>query len=92
MLPEVLPAHESTEVGAVPSSAMTQLHEVARMLEPKLPRVAGLLTDASEDVLAHAHSPREHRRRLHSTNPIERCARRSSAGLGSSGTSRRSTR
>src|SRR6266487_4028047 len=54
------------------ASAMTQLHDVARMLEPKFPQAAELLTDASEDVLAHMHFPREHRRRLHSTNPIER--------------------
>ena len=53
-------------------SAMTQLHDVARMLTPKFPQAAELLEDASEDVLAHMHFPREHRRRLHSTNPIER--------------------
>ena len=53
-------------------SAMTQLHEVSRMLAPKFPQAAELLEDASEDVLAHMHFPREHRRRLHSTNPIER--------------------
>src|SRR5215211_7362748 len=53
-------------------SAMTQLHDVARMLTPKFPQAAELLEDASEDGLAHMHFPREHRRRLHSTNPIER--------------------
>jgi putative transposase len=46
---------------------MTQLHEVARMLHPKFPKVAELLQDAAEDVLAHLHFPREHRRRLHSS-------------------------
>jgi len=50
------------------ASAMTQLHEVARMLGPKFPQVAALLEDAAEDVLAHQHFPREHRRRLHSTD------------------------
>ncbi len=54
------------------ASAMTQLHEVSKMLEPKFPQAAELLEDVSEDVLAHMHFPREHRRRLHSTNPIER--------------------
>ena len=54
------------------ASAMTQLHEVVRMLSPKFPQAAALLEDAAEDVLAHMHFPREHRRRLHSTNPIER--------------------
>jgi putative transposase len=48
-------------------SAMDQLHEVARMLSSKFPQVAELLEDAAEDVLAHLHFPREHRRRLHST-------------------------
>ena len=54
------------------TSAMTQLHEVAWMLHPKFPHVAELLEEAAEDVLAHLHFPREHRRRLHSTNPLER--------------------
>jgi len=53
-------------------SAMKQLHEVARMLHPKFPQATELLQDAAEDVLAHLHFPREHRRRLHSTNPLER--------------------
>jgi putative transposase len=54
------------------ASATTQLHEVVRMLSPKFPQVVELLQDAAEDVLAHLHFPREHRRRLHSTNPLER--------------------
>ena len=54
------------------ASAMSQLHDVARMLEGRFPQVAELLEDAAEDVLAHLHFPREHRRRLHSTNPLER--------------------
>ena len=53
-------------------SAMKQLHEVARMLSPKFPQATELLQEAAEDVLAHLHFPREHRRRLHSTNPLER--------------------
>jgi transposase-like protein len=54
------------------ASAMVQLQEVVRMLEPKFPEAAALLEHAAEDVLAHMHFPREHRRRLHSTNPLER--------------------
>jgi putative transposase len=54
------------------ASAMTQLRDVARMLGSKFPQVAELLEDAAEDVLAHLHFPMEHRRRLHSTNPLER--------------------
>lgn len=53
-------------------SAMAQLTEVSKMLRPRFPRAADLLEDASEDLLAHLHFPREHRRRLHSTNPLER--------------------
>jgi transposase-like protein len=54
------------------ASAMAQLHEVCSMLEAKFPEAVALLEDAAEDVLAHMHFPREHRRRLHSTNPLER--------------------
>lgn len=54
------------------ASAMAQLHEVVRMLADRFPQAADLLEDAAEDVLAHLHFPREHRRRLHSTNPLER--------------------
>jgi putative transposase len=54
------------------SAAMSQLHEVATLLSPRFPQAAELLEDAAEDVLAHMHFPREHRRWLHSTNPIER--------------------
>lgn len=53
-------------------SAMAKLREVARLLADRFPQAAELLEDASEDLLAHMHFPREHRRRLHSTNPLER--------------------
>ena len=36
------------------------------------PEPADLLEDCAEDVLAHMHFPKEHRRRLHSTNTVER--------------------
>jgi putative transposase len=54
------------------ASAMAQLHRVADGLRPKFPAAAELLEDAAEDVLAFTHLPEEHRRRLHSTNPLER--------------------
>jgi putative transposase len=53
-------------------SAMAQLREVCDMLRPKFPEAADLLEAAAEDLLQHLHFPREHRRRLHSTNPLER--------------------
>jgi putative transposase len=53
-------------------SAMAKLGEVARVLQTRFPEAADLLGDASEDLLSHLHFPPEHRRRLHSTNPLER--------------------
>jgi transposase-like protein len=54
------------------ASAMDQLRDVCEMLRPKFGEAADLLEAAAEDVLTHLHFPREHRRRLHSTNPLER--------------------
>jgi transposase-like protein len=53
-------------------SAMAQLGRVAEGLRPRFVQSAELLESAAEDVLAHFHFPEEHRRRLHSTNPLER--------------------
>ena len=54
------------------ASALVQLRKVADGLRPRLPRTAALLEEAAEDILAHKHFPEEHRRQLHSTNPLER--------------------
>jgi putative transposase len=54
------------------ASAMAQLLRVADGLRARFPDAAELLEEAAEDVLAHLHFPEEHRRRLHSTNPLER--------------------
>jgi putative transposase len=54
------------------ASAMAQLHRVADGLRPRFSAAAELLEEAAEDVLAHFHFPEEHRRKLHSTNPLER--------------------
>jgi putative transposase len=53
-------------------SAMTHLRDVAGMLRERFPEAAEVLDDAAEDVLAHMQFPKEHRRRLHSTNTVER--------------------
>ena len=37
-----------------------------------MPKLANLMDAAEEDVLAFMSFPREHRAKLHSTNPIER--------------------
>jgi len=54
------------------ASAMTQLHKVSDGLRTRFPQAAALLEEAAEDILAHKHFPEEHRRQLHSTNPLER--------------------
>ncbi len=54
------------------ASATVQLHQVAHALRPRLPQTAALLEEAAEDILAHKHVLEEHRRPLHSTNPLER--------------------
>jgi transposase-like protein len=54
---------------------------------------AELLEDAAQDVLAHLHFPREHRRRLYSTNPLERLHKEiKHRPPASSGSSRTATR
>ena len=53
-------------------AASVQWRLVADQLRPKAPKLATLMDDAEHDVLAYMTFPREHRTKLHSTNPIER--------------------
>ena len=53
-------------------AANAQWRLVADQLRPKARKLATLMDDAEHDVLAYMTFPREHRTRLHSTNPIER--------------------
>ena len=53
-------------------SAKVQWRQVADQLRPKVPKLAVLMDEAEHDVLAYMSFPREHRQKLHSTNPIER--------------------
>jgi putative transposase len=53
-------------------TARTQWRQVADQLRPKVPKLAILLDEAEDDVLAYMTFPREHRAKIHSTNPIER--------------------
>ncbi len=46
--------------------------QVADQLKPKAPKLAALMDEAQHDVLAYMSFPREHRQKLHSTNPLER--------------------
>jgi putative transposase len=63
-------------------SAMAQLRRVADGLRPRFSAAAELLEEAAEDVLAFMHFPEEHRRRLHSTNPLERLHKEVKRGTG----------
>src|SRR5579863_3412680 len=55
-----------------PEAASQQWRAVADQMRPKLPKLATLMDDAEPDVLAYMSFPKEHRAKLHSTNPIER--------------------
>lgn len=54
------------------ASAKTQWRHVADQMRPKLPKLAALMDEGEEDVLAYMTFPQAHRTKLHSTNPIER--------------------
>jgi putative transposase len=52
--------------------ARQRLGEAIAALEERLPKVAGMLTDAEEDILAFYAFPAAHWSKLRSTNPLER--------------------
>jgi hypothetical protein len=52
-------------------AAQTQWRQVADQVRPKLPKLATLLEEAEQDVLAYMSFPEEHRAKIHSTNPLE---------------------
>jgi putative transposase len=55
-----------------PEAASSQWRAVADQIRPKAPKLATIMDDAEPDVLAYMTFPKEHRAKLHSTNPIER--------------------
>jgi len=55
-----------------PEAASQQWRNVADQIRPKVPKLAGLMDSAEEDVLAYMTFPKQHWTKLHSTNPIER--------------------
>jgi hypothetical protein len=75
-IPTVAPTAKKTTVstGTIHSAIPKRFRVGVACLSgrPRFPQAADLLEDAAEDLLAHLHYPREHRRRLHSTNPLER--------------------
>lgn len=54
------------------AAARSQWRAVADQLRECLPTIARLMDDVEDDVLARMGFPREHRSKIHSTNPIER--------------------
>lgn len=55
-----------------PQAASQQWRNVADQIRPKVPKLATLMDNAEQDVLAYMTFPRQHWTKLHSTNPIER--------------------
>jgi transposase-like protein len=53
-------------------AARGQWRQVADQLRPKLPKLAALMDQAEADVLAFMSFPKDHRPKIHSTNPLER--------------------
>ena len=53
-------------------TARLQWRQVADQLRPKVPKLAALMDEAEADVLAYMSFPRDHRPKIHSTNPLER--------------------
>jgi transposase-like protein len=53
-------------------TARAQWRKVADQLRPKVPKLAKLMDEAEPDVLAYMTFPKDHRSKIHSTNPLER--------------------
>ena len=53
-------------------AAAAQWRLVADQLRPKASKLATIMDEAQHDVLAYMGFPKEHRAKLHSTNPLER--------------------
>ena len=53
-------------------AARKQWRNVADQLRPRVPKLAGLMDAVEADVLAFMAFPKEHRAKIHSTNPLER--------------------
>jgi len=53
-------------------AARFQWRKVADQLRPKVQKLARLMDEAEPDVLAYMTFPKDHRPKIHSTNPLER--------------------
>jgi putative transposase len=54
------------------AAARLQWRRVADQLRPQLPKLAAFLDEVETDVLAFMSFPKDHRPKIHSTNPLER--------------------
>ncbi len=55
-----------------PGAASAHWRSGANQIRPKVPKLAAIMDQAEPDMLAYMTFPKEHRAKLHSTNPIER--------------------
>ncbi len=53
-------------------AARDQWRTAADQLRERFPKIAKLMDEAEDDMLAHMSFPKEHRTKIHSTNPLER--------------------
>jgi transposase-like protein len=53
-------------------TARAQWRQVADQIRPKVAKLAALMDEAETDVLAFMSFPKDHRPKIHSTNPLER--------------------
>jgi putative transposase len=53
-------------------TARSQWRQVADQIRPKVAKLAVLMDQAEADVLAFMSFPKDHRSKIHSTNPLER--------------------
>ena len=53
-------------------AAREQWRTVTDQLRERFPKIARVMDDAEDDVLAHMSFPKEHRSKIYSTNPLER--------------------
>jgi transposase-like protein len=54
------------------ATARAQWRQVVDQLRPKVPKLAAMMDEVEADVLAFMSSPKDHRPKIHSTNPLER--------------------
>jgi putative transposase len=54
------------------AAAKAQWRKIADQLRGKLPKLAAFMDEAEADVLAYMGFPKDHRAKIHSTNPLER--------------------